>query len=96
MPTITARSLVRPRPGVRLIFDDVRGRHALLYPEGVLLVNETAAAVFSRCTRTITVAALVAGLRETYDGVAEKDVVALLTRLADDHLLEVLNADDAQ
>jgi pyrroloquinoline quinone biosynthesis protein E len=74
---------VRPglRRGVRLAYDPVREASALLYPEGVLLLNETAAAVVERCTGG-TVAEVTAALAAEYDGVSEADVAALLADLA--------------
>ena len=37
-------SVPRLRNGVRLSFDHVRDTHVLLFPEGVLVPNQTAAA----------------------------------------------------
>ncbi|SEG67429.1 pyrroloquinoline quinone biosynthesis protein D [Thermomonospora echinospora] len=89
MTGIGPRSRLRPRSGVRLVFDEVRGSHALLYPEGVLLINETAARVLGACTGESTVADLVAALDAEYDGVCAEEVLALLSRLVTARLLHV-------
>jgi len=41
----------RPRlvDGARLQYDDVRGEHVLLIPEGAVRLNETAAQVLELC-----------------------------------------------
>lgn len=81
MSTITAASRPGLRPGVRLVRDDVRGQLALLYPEGVLLLNESAAEVVLRCTGG-TVADIAEDLATEYDDVAVDEIVALVADLA--------------
>jgi pyrroloquinoline quinone biosynthesis protein D len=78
----------RLRSGVRLVFDDVRGRHVLLYPEGVLLLNKTAAAVLGLCDGSVTADELIAELGRRYEGVAEADIQELLEALRRSRLLE--------
>ena len=43
--------MMRPRlvDGARLQYDDVRGEHVLLIPEGAVRLNETAAQVLELC-----------------------------------------------
>ncbi|MEE1942820.1 pyrroloquinoline quinone biosynthesis protein PqqE [Streptomyces sp. TRM 70361] len=74
--------------GVRLAYDGVRGRPALLYPEGVLLLNESAAAVLTRCDGTRTVDAIAGDLAAEYDGVAAGDVAAVVAEVAGRHLVD--------
>jgi pyrroloquinoline quinone biosynthesis protein E len=69
------------RRGVRLVHDPVRGQPVLLYPEGVLLLNETAAAVLARCDGIRDSDAIAAVLAEEYDGVSGADVARLLDDL---------------
>lgn len=78
----------RLRRGVRLTFDDVRGSHALLYPEGVLLLNETAAAVLACCDGVADLAAILAGLGTVYRDVPRCEVSALIRNLAERRLVE--------
>jgi pyrroloquinoline quinone biosynthesis protein E len=69
------------RRGVKLADDPVRGRMALLYPEGVLLLNETAADVLRYCDGQRTVPEVAAALAEEYEEVSPQDVLDLLADL---------------
>lgn len=74
--------------GVRLQWDDIRQQHALLLPEGMLVLNPTAVAVLELCDGRRTVSAIVAELEERYQNAAlEKDVHHLLSRLVERGLL---------
>ncbi|HEY8469488.1 MAG TPA: pyrroloquinoline quinone biosynthesis peptide chaperone PqqD [Longimicrobiales bacterium] len=80
----------RPRlaRGARLRWDEARQRHVVLFPEGALSLNATAAAVLGLCDGERTVAAIIAELEAQYPGapVAE-DVHDLLDRIAERGLL---------
>ncbi|MGW4843128.1 pyrroloquinoline quinone biosynthesis peptide chaperone PqqD [Nocardia brasiliensis] len=71
----------RLRPGVRLARDPIRGELALL-PEGVVVLNDTAAAVLAHCDGISNVGHIVDRLDAEYEGVSETDVTELLDRLA--------------
>ena len=45
------KPLQRPRlaRGVRYRWDEIRSQHQLLYPEGLLVLNETGAAIIELC-----------------------------------------------
>ncbi|MFB6815288.1 pyrroloquinoline quinone biosynthesis peptide chaperone PqqD [Streptomyces sp. NPDC056347] len=73
----------RLRPGVRLTRDHVRDTDMALLPEGVLVLNETAAAVLALCDGRRTVAQITGLLRERYAGVRGDDVTELLADLAE-------------
>ncbi|MET8701231.1 pyrroloquinoline quinone biosynthesis protein PqqE [Kitasatospora sp. NPDC004723] len=75
------------RRGVRLVDDPVRQQAALLYPEGVLLLNATAAAVLRHIDGRRDAARITARLAEEYEGVDAGQVLALLTDLAARRLL---------
>jgi PqqA peptide cyclase len=75
------------RPGARLIYDQVRGQHAVLLPEGVLLLNDTAAEVVRRWDGRRDVAAVAADLAHTYDGVTAESVVGLVEDLVERRVL---------
>ncbi|MET7392926.1 pyrroloquinoline quinone biosynthesis protein PqqE [Dactylosporangium sp. NPDC005572] len=75
------------RVGVRLVYDRVRARPALLYPEGVLLLNETAGQIVARCNGVRTSGDIADDLTRDYDGVSAEDVSALLGDLADRRLV---------
>ena len=73
----------RMAPKARLHWDEVRSRHVLLYPEGLVALNETAAAILQLCDGVRDVENIVASLKFQYraEGI-ERDVVALLQGLA--------------
>src|SRR5438874_2384916 len=76
--------------GVRLATDRVTGRPILLYPEGVLLLNPTAAAVLGLCDGRRPLAEVVALLGDRYRTAREeltRDVTGLLDRLRERGLL---------
>jgi coenzyme PQQ biosynthesis protein PqqD len=77
------------RRGVRTGTDPVGGGPILLFPEGVLFLNHTAAAVIERCDGSQSVAELVQAVAEVYDRVAVEDVLSLLRDLISQHLLVV-------
>lgn len=78
----------RLRTGVRLTFDRTRDTHVLLFPEGVLVPNATAAAVLQLCDGDTTVAQITETLGERFAGVREKDVVTVLERLEGRRVVE--------
>jgi pyrroloquinoline quinone biosynthesis protein D len=59
--------------GVRLQIDSVTGKSVLLYPEGIVELNETAHEILSQCDGR-PVAEIVLRLAEEYD--ADADAVA--------------------
>lgn len=78
------RSIPRLAPGVRLRWDELRQKHLLLYPEGALVLNPTAAAVLQLCDGVRSVEAVIAALQEQYGGAAvSADVRELLTRVSE-------------
>jgi pyrroloquinoline quinone biosynthesis protein D len=74
----------RPRLAshVRLTFDPARGRHVLLAPESVTVLNGTGATILGLCDGRRTVAEIVAELRGRYQGVPGDEVRDFLSRLA--------------
>ncbi|MFF5991121.1 pyrroloquinoline quinone biosynthesis peptide chaperone PqqD [Prauserella flavalba] len=78
----------RLRRGVRLTYDRTRRTHVLLFPEGVLVPNATAAAVLELCDGERTVPDIAAALGERYAGVRESDVGDVLARLVDRQVVE--------
>jgi pyrroloquinoline quinone biosynthesis protein D len=77
------RVVPRVAPKARLHWDEVRERHVLLYPEGLVALNETAAAILELCDGDRPVAQIVATLKLRYraEGI-ERDVAVLLQGLA--------------
>jgi pyrroloquinoline quinone biosynthesis protein D len=67
----------------RLDFDPVRNRRVLLYPEGAILLNDTAAEILDLCDGTRTIADIVAELGTRYGTDVEQDVTDYLSQLAE-------------
>jgi pyrroloquinoline quinone biosynthesis protein D len=65
-PTIAGSAQPRLARGVRLQTDSKTGNNVLLFPEGVLELNETAQEIVTRCDGR-TVAEIVQALAEEYD-----------------------------
>ncbi|MFG1798432.1 pyrroloquinoline quinone biosynthesis peptide chaperone PqqD [Nocardia sp. NPDC049149] len=75
------RQRPRLRHGVRLTNDPARGELALL-PEGVVVLNDTAAAILALCDGASSIDHIVRRLGAEYEGVRAEDVAELLDRLA--------------
>jgi pyrroloquinoline quinone biosynthesis protein D len=91
---MTEVAISRPQlaPGVRLHWDGVRERHVLLFPEGALALNPTAAAVLELCDGKRSLDDVARELSERYSGAdVADDVEQLLTAIAARGL--VVNAD---
>lgn len=65
-PTIAGSAQPRLARGVRLQTDSKTGNSVLLFPEGVLELNETAQEIVSRCDGR-TVGEIVQALADEYD-----------------------------
>ena len=52
--------------GFRLQWEPAQEGHVLLYPEGMVKLNQSAAAILTRCDGVRTVADIVAELERTY------------------------------
>lgn len=75
------------RRGVRTGTDPLTGGAVLLFPEGVLMLSETAAAVIRQCDGSRSVAEVVRALGEMYDDVVGEEVMSLLRDLLTQRLL---------
>jgi pyrroloquinoline quinone biosynthesis protein D len=64
-PVDTAR-VPRIAPKARLQWDEVRERHVLLYPEGLVTLNDTGVAILTLCDGERTLADVVTTLEERY------------------------------
>ncbi|MGW1077234.1 pyrroloquinoline quinone biosynthesis peptide chaperone PqqD [Streptomyces sp. NPDC002537] len=78
----------RLRGGVRLRHDPVRDTGVLLHPEGVLLLNETGAAVLALCDGATEEGAIAGALSRAYTAVPAGDVRSFLAELARRRLIE--------
>ena len=87
--TLTAASVPVLWRLARLQFDPVRQRRVLQYPEGVVLLNDSGAAILELCDGERTVADIAGVLGERYQTDVAADVLAYLTDLADRELIRV-------
>ncbi len=83
MSPANAVAVPRVAPKARLQWDEVRSRHVLLYPEGLVALNATGAEILQLVDGGRTVTDIVATLRQRYgvEGI-ERDVTAFLDGLA--------------
>jgi pyrroloquinoline quinone biosynthesis protein D len=89
--SIAVLSTNRPRLArrVRLEWDPVREQQVLLEPEGVLVLNQTGAAILGLCDGERTVVEIVEELRGQYKTVADDEVRDFLSRLVAKRLVEL-------
>lgn len=89
MPSFGAQDVPRLAARTRIRHDAAREADVLLFPEGVLVLNPSAAAILKLCDGTRTVEAIVSTLSEMTGGIdVSPDVHSLLDRLAAKNLVE--------
>jgi pyrroloquinoline quinone biosynthesis protein D len=71
----------------RLRWDAVRGEHQIVFPEGVLVLNESAAAIVERCDGRLLSELITSIERDASPDRSEQDVKTFLGRLAAKGLL---------
>jgi pyrroloquinoline quinone biosynthesis protein D len=70
--------------GFRLQWEPAQETHVLLYPEGMVKLNQSAAAILTRCDGVRTVADIIADLERTYSAAGlSPDVRAFLALAAE-------------
>ena len=93
LQSIDPRARFRLSSKARVQTDKITGKPALLYPEGVLLLNPTGAAIIELCDGQHTFAEMVTQLAERYCAPAGKllpDVTEYLGRLRERGLVELI------
>jgi pyrroloquinoline quinone biosynthesis protein D len=89
MPAFSVADVPCLAARTRLRYDDARETEVLLFPEGVLMLNQTAAAILKLCDGTQSVQTIVTRLSELANGIdVTADVLTLLNRLAAKGLVE--------
>jgi pyrroloquinoline quinone biosynthesis protein D len=73
----------------RLEFDQVRQQRVLLYPEGVVLLNDTGAAILDLCDGRRSIADIATVLAERYHCDVTADVIEYLSQLVERDLVRV-------
>ena len=71
----------------RLDFDPVRQQRVLLYPEGVVLLNDTGGAILDLCDGHRSVAEIAGVLKERYHCDVTADVIEYLSGLVERELV---------
>jgi pyrroloquinoline quinone biosynthesis protein D len=64
--TVNERAIPVVGRGFRLQWEPAQEAHVLLYPEGMVKLNDSAAAIMSRCDGVRTVADIVTDIERTY------------------------------
>jgi len=76
--------------GFRLQWEPAQEAHVLLYPEGMVKLNRSAAAILTRCDGRRSIADIVADLERTYSaGDLTADVCAFVSLAVERHWLEL-------
>ena len=79
MSEVTLASVPRVGPGFRLQFEPAQECHVLLYPEGMVKLNQPAGEIMKRCDGEKTIAAVVADLEAAFATTGlEGDVLAFV------------------
>jgi pyrroloquinoline quinone biosynthesis protein D len=81
-PALPDTSRPRLGPHLRLRFDRSRGKHVLLGPESVIVLNRTGADIVGLCDGSRTVAGIVDELRARYQRPVDDEVRDFLARMA--------------
>jgi pyrroloquinoline quinone biosynthesis protein D len=77
--------------GFRLQWEPAQEAHVLLYPEGMVKLNRSAAAILTRCDGARTIADIVADLERSYAVAGlTSDVCAFITLAVERTWLELL------
>jgi pyrroloquinoline quinone biosynthesis protein D len=74
-------------PGVRYRWDETREQHQLLFPEGLLVLNESGAAIVQLCDGRTTDEVISELENQVSDGNPADDVHPFLARLTEKGLL---------
>ena len=87
--TLTATSVPALWRLARLEFDPVRQQRVLLYPEGVVLLNDTGGIILDLCDGHRSIADVAAILQERYRRDVTADVIEYLSQLLERELVRV-------
>lgn len=88
MVFISDTSIPRLAPKVRVKWDHIRQKYLLLFPEGVLVLNQTAQEIIAMCNGHHNVIAIVRTLSDRYKSQdVDLDVREMLNRLCEKRLL---------
>ena len=75
-PAVTADCRPRIAPGYRLQWEAAQAAHVLLYPEGMVKLNQSAGEILKRCTGEANVGDITADLEKTFNAQGlQQDVI---------------------
>ncbi|MCP3869054.1 MAG: pyrroloquinoline quinone biosynthesis peptide chaperone PqqD [Gammaproteobacteria bacterium] len=84
MTTLDVDSIYGLAPGHRLQFEEAQQAWVVLYPEGMVKLNESASDILRRCDGKATLSTIVTDLEQTYDQVELRDdVIGLVSAALD-------------
>ncbi|HEY7859968.1 MAG TPA: pyrroloquinoline quinone biosynthesis peptide chaperone PqqD [Gemmatimonadaceae bacterium] len=86
---MTLSEMSRPKlwKFARVQYDEARQRSVLQYPEGAVLLNDSAAEILALCDGNRTLADIAAALGQRYGANVLEDVQSYLSQLADRELV---------
>jgi pyrroloquinoline quinone biosynthesis protein D len=87
--TITTAAIPALWRLARIEFDPVRQQRVLLYPEGVVLLNDTGGAILELCDGQRSIAEIASVLGERYHCDVTADVLEYLSQLIERELVRV-------
>lgn len=68
-PDLQANDRIEIAPAFHFRWEESQGAYVLLYPEGVVKLNESAAEILKRCTGDHSVTQIIADLERQFPGV---------------------------
>ena len=78
-PPISGTSVPRLRRGIRMQWEPAQSAHVLLYPEGMVKLNQSAGEILARCDGERNVTEVIAALEEAFEAQGlEGDVLTFL------------------
>lgn len=89
-PPLESGDMIRMAPHLRLRWEQAQSCYVLLYPEGIVQLNETAAEIMKRCEGEGSVESVMKAIQALYPGEpVEADVRAFLEEAVDHGWLTV-------
>ena len=79
MTAVTPETVPRVAPGFRLQWEPAQDCHVLLYPEGMVKLNQSAGEIMKRCDGAKPLAAIVQELEQAFNAQGlQPDVIAFV------------------
>ena len=90
MKDLSGSEIPRIGSSFRLQWEEAQSCHVLLYPEGMVKLNDSAGAILSRCDGKRCIQEIVFDLEKTYDTTElSDDVEAFVVMAVENHWLEL-------